>query len=455
VHLNQLDTHDQVTDYEAATPHAKALEKLQELNLTITRPAYRKNLRPLQKASAFEPEHDHTARALDTTPAKNSDRILFNLPRRWKRRGPALREMCDADFQHYLETEVQHKTTEFLKVLKANASREFVENMTAKCDRENLDIGKLYYEWLRSLSDDGLRYFMQSRIPDWMPESLNKHGDHTTSHSMEPLLQEDFPTFEQYFSEASKTRLLYSDYTQDQVADELKQVELDFVGQTKAYWRFYLLNFRKSSGLNARHRELIEEIFDLPATVLTEQRADAVGTYTTHPSAGLSYRRTAAVVNNHPVFGPLKQQVHQGRILLSKHRTNIDFQHIPMRLGLAGVAVSKDGSTPLNVKLHEKGSEIQWLTLSSAEINAQGKLLLLAKPPAGRNFAIDGLTYVAKDSLFRQMWLDRQKELQKKLHIRTLSKMKGYDGNSGTVGDIIETLKGERQFTDDDEAFLH
>ncbi|MCJ1277229.1 hypothetical protein MMC21_005039 [Puttea exsequens] len=71
---------------------------------------------------------------------------------------------------------------------------------------------------------------------------------------------------------------------------------------------------------NAMHR-LIEEYLDLPrdetqAAGTLESDYDSKGPPTTHPSAGLSYLRTKAVMWNHPEYGPQEHNAPiQGRVI--------------------------------------------------------------------------------------------------------------------------------------------
>jgi hypothetical protein len=167
VHINEIDTRDQVTDFSSATSHAKALLKLQELELCLTRSAKLEQDRTVTKIqtstrpNAFEADHDYTG--LYAEHYKSTRDPRYWLASRWRKRGPNLREMQEADFQQFVQKEVPRKAEEFVAMLKSNALRQFVKGLVSKTQfavqHNEYDEQKaewLYYTWLDSFSDQEL-----------------------------------------------------------------------------------------------------------------------------------------------------------------------------------------------------------------------------------------------------------------------------------------------------------
>src|ERR1700761_5981563 len=367
VQLNELDTHDQITDFAPASDYEKALAKLQELNINITRPGVKKNIGRFDSArpSAFEPSFDHTSKAIDNATLRDIESNGYIPPKRWTRRGPNMKDMSDAEFQEYLAKEVREKGDKFMTILKKTAAREFVVKMSRKAQHEMLEVDKLYYLWLSSLSDDGLKNFINSHARGSTPNSItNQKLNDTKEFKHLDLSGEQFPSFKSYLDDyISRTGRLPTvhqlqstesqepskvDETPDQLLVHGSQLERELAGNWETYWQFFLANFCNNSGTDATTRKAIVEFLDLPASAIATDLSindPFEGDFTTHPSAGLSYHRTHAVLENHPIYGPLKASTpHQGRVLLGRgspvgasYRSNQ--RSMENRVGLAGVAV--------------------------------------------------------------------------------------------------------------------
>jgi hypothetical protein len=131
-------------------------------------------------------------------------------------------------------------------------------------------------------------------------------------------------------------------------------------------------------------------------------------TLSTHPSAGLSYHRSANVLSNHPIFGPLKGRVpHRGRILVNRHQPDTAIRDAGSSWGLAGVAVATKDSMNrpdfyriTDERAQQEGGENQaknWLVVDDAEIRPDGRIKIVVKK------ATDSARSVAENELFEAM----------------------------------------------------
>ncbi|KAI9760279.1 MAG: Chitin synthase, class 2 [Chaenotheca gracillima] len=153
--------------------------------------------------------------------------------------------------------------------------------------------------------------------------------------------------------------------------------------------QLYLVALRKD---RSKLNDLIQGFLDLPAQPESRnflQLSAAAGTdlepHSTHPSAGLSYLRTAAHVPNHPILGP---QAHskpvQARVLVTPY--SVTGKRVLAKLGVGGVVTdgqmlsssrmneSVPGVTVFDPKV-EGGGKV-WVHPVHAEVNADGKIRL-------------------------------------------------------------------------------
>jgi Mitochondrial ribosomal protein subunit len=464
VQINELDTHDQITDFAPASNYEKALAKLQELNLNITRPGVKKETRRFEspRPSAFEPGFDHTSQVADKSKTQDEDLSGYGLSKRWTRRGPNLKDMCDSEFQEYLENKVRQRGDEFMAILRKTAAREFVVKMSHKSQHDMLEVDKLFYLWLSNLSDQGLQAFVQYRTTDSSSSSLD-------------LSAEKFPTFKSYLddyinttgripavhqSQRTESQGEVQEGTQDEAITHGSQLEHKVAEKWDKYWQFFLANFRNNSGTDSTTRKAIVEFLDLPSSAMATEmsmNSQPQTDFTTHPSAGLSYHRTHAVLDNHPIYGPLKASIpRQGRVLLGRgspvggsYRNNQKSGE--NRVGLAGVAVgvADFGASTIQNPITgnaAKGGEKRWLVVSQAEIEPKGRLCVTVRR------ANDAAIAVATDEMFEVMRREQRKQI---LNIPTIERAKPFDswpGGNKPIGSLIEE---DTEWTDKDDAFKH
>lgn len=111
VKIKQLDTIEEITDYQHAAAHTFSLRKFQEMNLPLTAPTHAAH-QSAPAVSVFEEDDDVT----DITWEKQ----MSEGNRRWKFQGPWLAGMADDEFERYLHTSVRGKRAEFHQFLREN-----------------------------------------------------------------------------------------------------------------------------------------------------------------------------------------------------------------------------------------------------------------------------------------------------------------------------------------------
>lgn len=438
VHIHEIDTRDQVTDFSSATTQAKALLKLQELELCLTRSAKLEQASTVTKIqtsirpNAFERDHDYTGRYAEHYTSTREPK--YWLASRWRKRGPNLREMHEADFQDFLQTEIPGRAEEFVAMLKSNALRQFVKGLVSKTQflvqKDKYDEQKaewLYYTWLDRFSDQELSAYV---------ESLKNRSEFPSEHVLQNVgmfeREEVQKSFSHYIDQIRQGQQQEEATALEQlpgidaIVKDVVDIEKQLYSSFEQYWHYAADNFRKNSGSERRFVKLIEQFLDLPPTLLSAENAGTVdlqpkssfGSYTsifdtsqvtlsTHPSAGLSYHRSANVLANHPIFGPLKGGVpHRGRVLINRHQPDTVIRDGGSSWGLGGVAVATKDSMnrPDLVRITDEHGQQEgenqtrsWLVVDDAEIRPDGRIKIVVKK------ATDSAKSVAENELFETM----------------------------------------------------
>ncbi|KAH0289953.1 hypothetical protein M436DRAFT_70742 [Aureobasidium namibiae CBS 147.97] len=252
IRIKAIDTLEHITDFESAANHTQSLAKWQDMNIPLSLPpnartsivATNYKTRP----NAFIQDYDNT-----TLQPHGSEETTFTAERalrersrgdavqaRWKTQGPHLTSMTEEEFDRYLMNLVRQHKSEFRKFLEAVKMDKKRKHQEALM-RDHADPNTFELELqLRSRMDKG-------ELDQWIKELRDDHHD-----------------------------------------------------------------------LSSELSTLVREFFDLPAFPPAARQSSAlglaneisVGTKTdagppsTHPSAGLSYLLTNAIVNNHPKYGP-------------------------------------------------------------------------------------------------------------------------------------------------------
>lgn len=309
--VKAIDNMYHITDFASAADHTQTVAKWQDLNLPMSLPQSRDTMSGSAVAGSinvFEDAVDHTAftaasvRELDAA-LVSAERAMQrrSLPdedqtkRRWKTDGPWVNGLTEDQFQQYLHKTVRKHKAGFLRFL------------------EQVRIGQKKQQIMLSLRDEGLVREQDAEVLELELEKQSKLDEHELT---------------------------------------------DFIKTLR----------ENNNNLSSELSGLIREFFDLPAFPTADEKSPAERTFarslqvysssatqtppSTHPSAGLSYLRTAAYMDNHPAYGP--QEVHppvQARVL--RPRSTIGIGAVNSRaavIGVAGFVTSEPGRGGLNFR---------------------------------------------------------------------------------------------------------
>jgi hypothetical protein len=280
---------------------------------------------------------------IDTTES-SADYSFSQADKRWKFKGPWLAGLTEGEFQHYIANEVGRKKEDFRKFLRgacaAAATRELRDNP----------------------ENDGA-------VPDNVIQA--------------------------------------SDITDEQLSLYIKRLRQDDADLFKHIRTF--LDLPPSVPPPVDEEEIFGQAVDgiynsgpLPpsrTTPVSTSPYAASGPPKTHPSAGLSYSRTASWIFNHPAYGP--QRAHppvQARIVLPKQSST---GNMPPRLGVGGVVTDTPGgadagafetrASQLNhreiaipgliaVEPEKEGGSKVYVSPQHASIDTKGRIILTVGP---------------------------------------------------------------------------
>lgn len=282
VRVHAIDSQEQITDYRHATDHTMTLRKWQALNVPITIQSESEERQHSAGRSVFEEEIDTIAMefAQRHTPAD----------KRWKFSGPWLAGMTEGAFKDYLKKTVHPRRKEFRDFLRAQCAAQ----RTAEAAIMNLD----------------------SAPTEEAKQSEAK--DITDAELMEYLrvLRNDRV---QLFRLVGKFLDLAPIEPSDKVMQNLARGSLGtgFIKPLSA------LQSPAQSGKAA-------------ATTASNNPWARNGPPITHPSAGLTYLRSNAYIDNHPLYGPQKSHPPVTARILSPRFGNAN---ATAKLGVAGFVV--------------------------------------------------------------------------------------------------------------------
>jgi hypothetical protein len=387
VRVKEHDTYDQVVEFEHAHDHSLTLTKLQGLNLAITRPdvsGTHYSVRAYHEPSAFEPQFDNVAIEPNFEVAEKTTSRESNLQSRWRRRGPSLGDMSEADFTNYLQN-VRGKRDHFTRRLKWRAIQEFASLAREKANGLEPVAPKIYYSWLsqlspRSLAEYARRVFGHSNIwQDSFPDAEiaqlrgSKEGEAMSlEHFAEPWFAEDTPADAKSLTMA-----------------QLKELENSLPKAVQDFWKQYWVNFRNKSGDDMSDRQMIDEFLDLPPNVPESEydQTQKSSDLSTHPSAGLSYRRTDQTLNNNPTYGPLSfNQPQEARFLPlpAGARTTYMGKASDSAIGLDSIIISRErilaqSPTGITDERTPRGGQKLFVNVTGTHITQTGRINLEAR----------------------------------------------------------------------------
>lgn len=320
--IKQVDSIEHVTDFASAADHTLSLEKWQEMNIAISLPHFIPDSATSSiVAMDMRPESVFEDK-YDFT-AVDSEKKSKAGQMRWKYQGPWLANLTEGDFQKYIKKSVRPRKTEFRLFLREKLAARLTGD--AK-DRASAEGGDEAAEAVREVQPDDIT---ENQLTDFLRE-----------------LRQDRTSLYDTVGEFLDLAPIEPPHPTDQIGN---------------------LAPRQSRTLDRENPYALH------------------GPPITHPSAGLSYLRTSAYLDNHPAYGPLKYHAPiKGRVFVSSNDANSFGKS--GTLGLGGFIVgSKTVSSEFSstaTRTYEpsvEGGQKVWAHIFSAQVNSQGRVLLHAE----------------------------------------------------------------------------
>ncbi|KAF2730841.1 hypothetical protein EJ04DRAFT_514969 [Polyplosphaeria fusca] len=368
VKIKQLDTIEQVTDFDSAADHVRTREKWAEMNVPIMRGRHdQSSVVAGSQKSAFEPVADISAydsdealdeagrylKALAKAAAQRGENQASFEPiprstapvvptRRWKHEGPWLPGMSADEFTSYLTDQLSARRTEFNQYL-----TEFVKN-----------------------------------------EMYNGRRAAEAQSGSVPL---DAAEAELYLT---KKEVEWSTFTPGDVERGIRALRAECA----------------TDPLNSRLvKRLIVPFLRLAPMVMKNVQYSSdpnVGKYkfdedhapaSTHPSAGLGYLRSKAYLTNHPILGPQEKSTPiQARVIQARKTNKVVMGHA--KLGVGGFVADDDYSGVSNapgrmldvdmIDIDTEGGAKKWVEPLNASISPDGRVLLKVARRAGAEVSV-------------------------------------------------------------------
>jgi hypothetical protein len=327
VRIKQLDTIEHVTDYDSAADHVRTRQKFEELGIPMMKgmAAMRETVNSIDPEGAFEYRSDITSyegdegldeagliletvkrsvkanarererawKAKQANPdATNASFVPYSLPqpdpvrhniRRWKHEGPWLPGMGADEFVNYITQEVSTHRKEFSKYLVQYVKNEiYTKRQNESRNAEALPLDAAEAEELLAEQEKQWSNISHSDVLDGIKELRREAAvDPLTSKLVQRLIVP--------FLRLPTIKLKNAIYRQDSTSTDYQQYRFD----------------------------------------------DSTAPITTHPSAGLGYLRTNAILSNHPILGPQSERAPvKARVI--QPRVTANFTETHARLGVAG-----------------------------------------------------------------------------------------------------------------------
>lgn len=317
--INAIDNLEHITDFESAADHTQNLQKWQEMGMPMVARVARNTMSGsnFTGTSVFEDYLDNTV----TDESTSVEAVLGRL------RSPKLQQLAP-DAMVTTHDGKKMKVAEYRTSLAKEAAR----LRLAVNDSSSAQLRwKTQGPWLAGMTED--------EFERYLARSFRKKGN--KAGFLEFLTR---VRVEQKRREA--TKLLRDEgrfSVEDSAANVVPEVELE-----EHELSDYIKRLRDGhTNLSSDLSRLMQEYFDLPAfaaeddstanslqkSLLGSLKPDAdIGPPATHPSAGLSYVRTNAIMENHPQLGP------------QAHRTPIQARVLrPRKMAQGAVEVAKLG----------------------------------------------------------------------------------------------------------------
>ena len=293
--------------------------------------------------------------------AFSPDEQIQEAERRWKFSGPWLAGMTPGEFRDYLAKKVRPKRAEFRKFIQKKLAAQKTEAANRELQEQAALRGDAVAETQKAFK----------------PESIS---DEEVTEYLRRLRNDN--------------QLLY-----------------DLVGQF-----LDLAPLKPPQAAEARHQNSL--MINLRAT---DSPYGGRGPPITHPSAGISYLRTAAYLDNHPIYGPQKSHPPVVARVLKPRRGGLGQD---AKVGVAGfVADGPLGTSHSNMKSNsaiekfdpsiEGGAKI-WVTVDKATVDSAGRIRLTVNDAKAMDVLIaQELIGEAKEPIFGSAPKRMEKEFKK------------------------------------------
>ena len=281
IRVGQIDSIAHITEFSSAADHTQTLRKWQELNLPLTVVETRQRAASRLRVSDMGPQR--SVFDLDPDRTQQDMEQPDQTTHRWRFRGPWLAGKTPGEFDQYVAKEIRGRKEEF---------REYI--------RQHLETQKTS-ELRRRTIDDGRAPLPDKEMRQRVTVSEDKINNFLTS------------------------------LRQDAVAlSDLIHAFLDLPEPPQVSSSEINVMFTLRRGATAR------------VPTLSSPFSES-GPPKTHPSAGLSYLRTASHITNHPLLGPQANGAPiQARVL--KPRQNTTGRTAQAQLGVAGIVAADQTS---------------------------------------------------------------------------------------------------------------
>ncbi|KAG0653018.1 small ribosomal subunit bS1m [Hyphodiscus hymeniophilus] len=336
IRVKSIDTFEHVTEFGSSADHTLSLLKWHEMGVPLSTPIKQTS------TSSFKLDDTRSGKSvfedsIDTI-APVDGMVKGKDDARWKFSGPWLAGLTEGDFNEYVHKEVRRRKVDFRLFLRTACANQATQNQQRRATEEGEDIEALLPVKPSDITDEQLTDYIKTLRRD--RTTLNKH--------IRSFL--DLPP-------APHFRIPEESWN-----DPNSPLSMVFAGEDADY----------------------QATSDSPYA--------ESGPPKTHPSAGLSYSRTASHTFNHPLYGPQKYQPPvQARVVMPKKAAVGSFAPI---LGVGGFAVdipvgeSSFKNNPRHSKAAQSMSGIDaidpdavggskaWVHARHARIDSKGRVIL-------------------------------------------------------------------------------
>jgi hypothetical protein len=360
--IKAIDNLNHITDFESAADHTQTLAKWQDMNVPITLPPNARTqisdssnkLRP----SAFSEDYDNT-----TLQPHGEEQTTFTAERALRERGRQAAEVAKRERSR--QSEIGEEDGPVVTKSTWKTQGPHLNDLTQE------EFERYLMNLVRQHKPEFIKFLQAVKIEKKRGEQLSR---------MRSMSESDPQRFELELQHKSRVDAREMD-------DWIKELR------------------DNHDSLNSELAMLVRDFFDLPAfpapratgggltSELTRPKSDA-GPPSTHPSAGLSYMLTNAVVDNHPKYGPQSERSPvQARVLRTKNSARGRDNRADVGLGgfvtsilpgnVPGASRFKDLASRTFVKnpladldLSLTGGNKVWLQPKSAYIDEAGRVRL-------------------------------------------------------------------------------